>query len=55
MSKLISRFMEPYGVRECSTSYSSCVSQGNQVGFKTEALRACQESYAMCTNTCPPK
>jgi hypothetical protein len=55
MSKLISRFMEPYGVRECSTSYSSCVSQGNQVGFKTEALRACQEYYAMCTNTCPPK
>ena len=40
-------------VRECSKSYSSCVSQGNQVGFKTETLRACQESYIVCTNTCP--
>ena len=27
--------LEPSCVRECSTSYSSCVSQGNQVGFKT--------------------
>ena len=40
-------------VRECSMSYSSCVSQGNQIGFKTETLRACQESYVICTNTCP--
>jgi hypothetical protein len=45
--------LEPSCVRECSTSYSSCVSQGNQVGFKTETLRACRESYQVCTNTCP--
>ena len=42
-------------VRECTKIYSSCVSQGNQIGFKTETLRACQESYIICTNTCPHK
>ena len=47
--------LEPNCVRECSISYSSCVSQGNQVGFKTETLRACRESYIVCTNTCPSK
>lgn len=47
--------LEPSCVRECTTSYSSCVSQGNQVGFKTETLRACQEAYLICTNTCPEK
>jgi hypothetical protein len=47
--------LEPSCVRECSNSYSICVSQGNQVGFKTETLRACRESYVVCTNTCPVK
>lgn len=42
-------------VRECSVSYSSCVSQGNQVGLKTETLRACRESYSVCVSTCPLK
>jgi hypothetical protein len=46
---------EPSCVRQCSTSYSSCVSQGNQIGFKTETLRACRESYAVCVQTCPVK
>lgn len=46
---------EPSCVRECSSNYSSCVSQGNQVGFKTETLRACKESYSVCINTCPAK
>lgn len=46
---------EPTCVRQCSTSYSSCVSQGNQIGFKTETLRACRESYAVCVQTCPIK
>lgn len=46
---------EPACVRQCSTSYSSCVSQGNQIGFKTETLRACRESYAVCVQTCPAK
>lgn len=46
---------EPSCVRECSKSYSPCVSQGNQIGFKTETLRACKESYVICTNTCPTK
>lgn len=44
---------EPTCVRQCSTSYSSCVSQGNQIGFKTETLRACRESYSVCVQTCP--
>ena len=47
--------LEPSCVRECSTNYSSCVSAGNQIGLKTETLRACRESYVVCTNTCPPK
>ena len=46
---------EPTCVRQCSTSYSSCVSQGNQIGFKTETLRACREAYAVCIQTCPTK
>jgi len=46
---------EPTCVRQCSASYSSCVSQGNQIGFKTETLRACRESYAVCVQTCPAK
>ena len=45
----------PNCVRQCSTTYSSCVSGGNQVGFKTETLRACQESYKVCIQTCPAK
>ena len=45
----------PPCVRECSASYSSCVSQGNQIGFKTETLRACKESYEICISACPPK
>lgn len=46
---------EPNCVRQCSAHYSSCVSQGNQVGFKTETLRACREAYAVCVQTCPTK
>ena len=46
---------EPSCVRQCSTAYSACVSGGNQVGFKTETLRACQESYKVCVQTCPAK
>ncbi len=46
---------EPVCVRQCSANYSSCVSQGNQIGFKTETLRACRESYAVCVQTCPAK
>ena len=47
--------LEPECVRQCTASYSSCVSQGNQVGFKTETLRACQEAYSICVSTCPKK
>lgn len=46
---------EPACVRQCTVSYSSCVSQGNQVGFKTETLRACREAYLICAKTCPAK
>jgi hypothetical protein len=47
--------LEPSCVRGCSSVYSSCVSGGNQIGAKTETLRACRESFVICTNTCPPK
>jgi hypothetical protein len=43
----------PECVRQCSTTYSSCVSGGNQVGFKTETLRACRDAYEICVNSCP--
>jgi len=39
--------------RQCTVSYSSCVSGGNQIGFKTETLRACKEGYEACISTCP--
>ena len=41
--------------RQCTATYSACVSGGNQVGFKTETLRACKEGYAACIRTCPAK
>ncbi len=41
--------------RQCTAIYSSCVSGGNQVGFKTETLRACKEGYEACITTCPAK
>ncbi len=41
--------------RECTKTYSECVSSGNQVGFKTETLRACKEAYEACLKTCPEK
>jgi hypothetical protein len=46
---------DPTCVRACTTTYSSCVSGGNQVGFKTETLRACREAYQICIKTCPSK
>lgn len=46
---------DPACVRQCTTTYSACVSGGNQIGFKTETLRACRESYAVCVQTCPTK
>ena len=46
---------DPECVRECTAAYSSCVSQGNQVGFKTETLRACGEAYEICVGVCPAK
>lgn len=39
-------------VRDCSKSYSRCVSGGPSVGAKTETLRACKESFEICINTC---
>jgi hypothetical protein len=46
---------EPMCTRQCTATYSACVSGGNQVGFKTETLRACREGYAACVQTCPTK
>ncbi|MDD5211090.1 MAG: hypothetical protein PHV62_01635 [Sulfuricurvum sp.] len=40
-------------VRQCAATYSLSVSGGNQIGFKTETLRASKEAYAICINTCP--
>ena len=47
--------VDPVCARECAKTYSECVSGGNQVGFKTETLRACKEAYEACIKTCPQK
>lgn len=52
ISEIPTAHLEPDCVRQCSQSYSDCVSRGNQVGFKTETLRACRDSYEICVNTC---
>lgn len=39
-------------VRECTKTYSYSISQGNQIGFKTETLRAAKDAYSICVNTC---
>jgi hypothetical protein len=41
--------------RQCTETYSACVSGGNQIGLKTETLRACKEGYEACIKTCPAK
>jgi hypothetical protein len=46
---------EPSCVRQCSQTYSQCVSGGPSIGFKTETLRACREAYAICIQACPSK
>jgi len=46
---------KPSCVRECTKTYSYSVSQGNQIGFKTETLRAAKDAYTICVNTCPIK
>ena len=46
---------DPACIRQCTNSYSACVSGGPSIGFKTETLRACSESYSVCVSTCPPK
>ena len=46
---------EPACARQCTIVYSDCVSRGNQVGFKTETLRACRDAYGACIATCPAK
>jgi hypothetical protein len=45
----------PMCVRECTATYSACVSGGPSVGLKTETLRACGDAYAVCIASCPAK
>ncbi|MCX5811094.1 MAG: hypothetical protein NT178_00905 [Proteobacteria bacterium] len=46
---------DPGCTRQCTTTYSQCVSGGPSVGFKTETLRACRDAYAICISSCPSK
>lgn len=46
---------QPACARECTEAYSQCASGGPAVGFKTETLRACRDSYSVCISTCPGK
>ena len=49
------RKVEPVCARQCTATYSDCVSRGDQIGFKTETLRACRDAYSACIETCPAK
>lgn len=46
---------EPSCVRQCTSSYSACVSGGPSIGFKTETLRACGDAYSVCVTNCPSR
>lgn len=45
----------PACVRECTATYSACVTGGPSVGFKTELLRACGDAYSICIANCPAR
>lgn len=38
--------------RECTATYSFCVSEG---GRNSGILRACRDAYSACVSTCPAK
>jgi hypothetical protein len=46
---------QPVCARQCTSTYSHCVSDGPSIGVKTETLRACKEAYVACVSTCPAK
>lgn len=39
-------------VRECTKSYSACVSGAN-IGYNTGLFNRCHDAYAACVQTCP--
>ena len=41
---------EPSCIRQCTISYSSCVSGGI---LQNNQLAACHDSYSACVSTCP--
>ena len=42
---------QPDCVRQCTASYSGCVSTVRQ----REVFQACHDAYQVCVNTCPAK
>jgi len=42
---------EPICVRQCTTTYSQCVS----IGLSGGSMRNCKDAYSVCVSTCPPK
>ena len=42
---------QPDCVRQCTASYSNCVSTVRQ----REVFQACHDAYHVCVNTCPAK
>lgn len=42
---------QPDCVRQCTASYSGCISTVRQ----REVFRACHDAYQVCVNTCPAK
>ncbi len=45
---------EPDCARECTTTYSLCVSR-TAIGVPYSLLSACKESFEKCIQTCPSK
>jgi uncharacterized protein YgiB involved in biofilm formation len=45
---------EPNCARQCTTAYSSCVSQ-TAIGVPYSLMSACKDSFEKCIETCPSK
>ena len=41
--------------RECTKSYSQCISRGSFNVYSSTLFEACKESYQVCIETCPSK
>lgn len=55
ISKIDVTKVESNCARECTQSYSQCVSGGPKIGYSSAHFGACKEGYQACIQTCPSK